>query len=78
MRRRSRKKRTADAEHHDRKPVGERTSGRANPPLRAFTPGEAIRHKLRKLEERIGPDVLDRQSRAMLEEIYDALENLEV
>ena len=58
------------------KPVGERTSGRANPPLRAFTPGEAIRRKLRKIEERLASDALDEESRRLFREIYESLDNL--
>ncbi len=58
------------------KPVGERTSGRANPPLRAFTLGDAISRNLRKLEERLGSDALDEESRRLLQEIYESLDNL--
>ena len=58
------------------KPVGERTSGRANPPLRAFTPGEAIRNKLRKVEERVGSEAIDARTRGLLDEIYESLEQL--
>ena len=58
------------------KPVGERTSGRANPPLRAFTPGDAIRRKLGKIEERLAPDALDEEARRLLQEIYESLDNL--
>ena len=60
----------------DTKPVGERTSGRANPPLRAFTPGDAIRRKLQKIEERLASDALDEESRHLLQEIYESLDSL--
>ncbi len=58
------------------KPVGERTSGRANPPLRAFTPGDANRRKLRKIEDRLAPDALDEKSLLLLQEIYESLDKL--
>ena len=60
----------------DAKPVGERTSGRASPPLRAFTPADAIRRKLQKIEKRLATDALDEESRRLLEEIYESLDNL--
>ena len=59
------------------KPVGERTSGRANPPLQAFTLGDAIRRKLKRVEERIGSDSIDAQTREWLDEIYASLDQLE-
>ncbi len=66
-------KRTSDP---DAKPVGERTSGRANPPLRAFTPGDAIRRKLQKIEARLATGALDEESRQLLQDIYESLDNL--